>query len=105
MKGALRDFEAFPIEVQREARRSLTVAAEGGKSDKAKPFKGLDGGIFELALRHRGDAFRLIYALRLGVDIWVIHAFQKKSKTGIKTPKAEVDVIRERLKRLRERLP
>lgn len=104
VKGALRDFEAFPIEVQIEVRRALTVAAEGGKADKAKPFKGLDGGVFELALRHQGDAFRVIYAVRLGSDIWVVHAFQKKSKTGIKTPQVEVDLIRERLKRLKERL-
>jgi len=51
---------------------------------------------------HRGDAFRVIYAVKLGDDIWIIHAFQKKSKTGVKTPKAELDVIRERLKRLKE---
>jgi phage-related protein len=78
--------------------------AEGGKSDKAKPFKGVDGGVFEIALRYRGDAFRAIYAVRIGADLWVIHAFQKKSKTGIKTPKAEIDLIRERLKRLKEML-
>ncbi len=104
LKGASRDFEAFPVEVQREVRRALTVAAEGGKSDTAKPFKGVDAGVFELAVRHHGNAFRVIYALRLGSDIWVIHAFQKKSKTGIKTPQVEVDLIRERLKRLKERL-
>jgi phage-related protein len=56
----------------------------------------------ELALRHRGDAFRVIYALRIGVDIWVIHAFQKKSRSGIATPKQEMDLVRERLRRLKE---
>ncbi len=80
------------------------MAAEGGKSDSAKPFKGVEGGVFEIALRHRGDAFRAIYAVRIDVDLWVIHAFQKKSKTGIKTPQAEIDVIRDRLKRLKEAL-
>lgn len=104
LKAALRDFEAFPAKVQLEVRRALTVAAEGGKSDQAKPFKGVDGGVFEIALRHHGDAFRAIYAVQIGTDLWVIHAFQKKSKTGIKTPKAEVDLIRERLKRLKELL-
>jgi phage-related protein len=68
LKAALRDFEAFPAAVQLEVRRALTVAAEGGKSDKAKPFKGVDGGVFEIALRHRGDAFRAIYAVRIGAD-------------------------------------
>ena len=55
-------------------------------------------------LRHRGDAFRVVYAVQLGEDLWVVHAFQKKSKSGIKTPQAEVDLIRERLKRLKETL-
>jgi len=60
--------------------------------------------VFEIALKHRGDAFRTLYAVKIGVDIWVIHAFQKKSKSGIKTPQMEVDIIRERLKRLKEAL-
>lgn len=90
--------------MQGEILSALTIAAEGSKSDKAKPFKGVDGGVFEIALRHRGDAFRVVYAVKIAADIWVIHAFQKKSKTGIKTPQMEVDLIRERLKRLREAL-
>ena len=60
--------------------------------------------MFEIAARHRGDAFRAIYVVKIDVDVWVIHAFQKKSKSGIKTPLAEVDLIRERLKRLMEAL-
>jgi len=60
--------------------------------------------VFEIALRHRGDAFRAVYAVQIGVDLWVIHAFQKKSKTGIKTPQMEIDLIKERLKRLKEAL-
>ena len=58
----------------------------------------------ELALKHRGDAFRVIYALQIDDDIWVLHAFQKKSKSGIKTPQMEVDLIKQRLKQLRELL-
>lgn len=80
------------------------MAARGGKADAAKPFKGMGSGVFEIALRHRGDAFRVVYAVQLGEDLWVVHAFQKKSKSGIKTPQAEVDLIRERLKRLKETL-
>ena len=102
MKAARRDFEEFPEDVQSDMLDALTIAAEGGKSGKAKPFKGVDGGVFEIALRYRGDAFRTLYAVRIGADIWVIHAFQKKSKSGIKTPQAEVDLIRERFKRLKE---
>ncbi len=83
---------------------ALTIAAEGGKSDKAKPFKGVDGGVFEIALKHRGDAFRTLYAIKIDADIWVIHVFQKKSKSGIKTPQMEVDLINEQLRRLKEAL-
>src|SRR2546426_3124485 len=100
LKGARRDFEDFPEEVQYDALSALTIAAEGGKADTAKPFKGVDGGVFEIALRHHGNAYRVIYAMQLGADLWVVHAFQKKSKSGIKTPQVEVNLIRERLKRL-----
>ena len=65
---------------------------------------GGDSGVMELALRHRGDAFRVVYALQIDNDIWVVHAFQKKSKSGIKTPKQDIDLIHERLKRLKEML-
>jgi len=104
IKAARRDFEEFPEDVQDDMMSALTIAAEGSKSDKAKPFKGVEGGVFEIAIRHRGDAYRVIYAIKIGADIWVIHAFQKKSKAGIKTPQVEIDLIYERLKRLREAL-
>lgn len=83
---------------------ALTIAAEGGKADIAKPMHGLGSGVFELALPFRGDAFRMIYAVQLAEEIWVIHAFQKKSTQGIKTPKREIDLIKDRLKRLKEML-
>jgi len=83
---------------------ALTIAAEGGKADIAKPMKGMGSGVFEIALRFRGNAFRVMYAVQIDSDLWVVHAFQKKSKIGIKTPKQEVDVIKERLKRLKELL-
>lgn len=71
LKGARNDFESFPADVQIRVRRALTVAAEGGKSDKAKPFKGVDGGVFEIALQHQGNAFRVVYTVQLDVDLWV----------------------------------
>jgi phage-related protein len=104
LKAARRDFEDFPDEVQKDAAQALSIAARGGKADTAKPFKGVDGGAFEIALRHRGDAFRVVYAVQIGAALWVIHAFKKKSKTGIKTPQMDVELIRERLKRLKEAL-
>lgn len=104
IKAARKDFEKFPDDVQDDALSSLTIVAEGGKSDNAKLLKGVEGGVLEIVLKHRGDAYRVVYAVKIGKDIWVIHAFQKKSKTGIKTPQMEVDLIRERLKRLKEAL-
>ena len=104
IKAARRDFEKFPKGAQLEIRRALTVVAEGEKPDIAKPLTGLGSGIFEIALKFRSDAFRAVYALQIDADIWVIHAFQKKSKTGIKTPKLEIDLVRQRLKRLKEML-
>jgi phage-related protein len=98
IQAARRAFEEFPESVQGDIFDALTVAAEGGKSDKAKPFRGIEGGVFEIALRYRGDAFRAIYAIKIDAAIWVIHAFQKKSKSGIKTPNVEIDRIHQRLK-------
>lgn len=104
LKGARRDFEDFPAEAQLICQRALTIVAEGRTPDLAKPLKGFGSGVFELALRYRGDAFRVVYAVQLGADVWVIHAFQKKSKTGIKTPKHELDLIDARLRRVKEML-
>jgi phage-related protein len=104
VKSARREFEAFPAEAQLAVLRALAIAAEGGKADIAKPFKGIDHGVFEIALKHRGDAYRAIYAVQIGDDLWVIDAFQKKSKSGIGTPQKDVDRIRQRVKRLKEAL-
>ena len=104
IKAARKDFEEFPRGAQDEVLRALTIVAEGGHPDMAKPLKGLDSGILELALRFRGDAYCVVYAVQLGDDVWIIHAFQKKSKTGIKTPGQDIDLVRERLKRLKEML-
>lgn len=104
LRGALKDFEGFPAEVQSDAARALSFAARGGKADTAKPFKGVGSGVFEIALRHKGNAYRVIYDVQIGEALWVIHAFQKKSKSGIKTPQLEIDLIRKRLQLLREAL-
>lgn len=104
LSAALKDFKSFPDEAQRMGRSALTVAAEGGMADIAKPLRGLGSGVFEIALRFHGDAYRTVYAVHLGEAIWVIHAFQKKSTQGIKTPKHEIDLVKARLKRLKEAL-
>jgi phage-related protein len=96
--------QPFPRARRQICLAALTIAAEGGKADIAKPMKGPGSGVFEIALAYRGNAFRVVYAVQLGSDLWVVHAFQKKSTHGIKTPKHETDLIDERLKRLKEAL-
>jgi phage-related protein len=104
IKAALKDFERFPLEAQSVCLAALTIAAEGGKADIAKPFKGLGSGILEIALPWHGNAFRVVYAVQIRDEIWVLHAFQKKSTQGIKTPQHEIELIENRLKKLKEHL-
>lgn len=77
MKAARKAFEAFPAGAQVKVVRALTIAAEGRKADVAKPVKGVGPGVCEIALRFRTDAYRVVYAVQLGQEIWVIHAFQR----------------------------
>ncbi|MBI4555999.1 MAG: type II toxin-antitoxin system RelE/ParE family toxin [Candidatus Hydrogenedentes bacterium] len=102
LKATLDEFKTFPEGARARCLAALTIAAEGGKADIAKPMHGIGSGVFEIALRLRGDAFRVIYAVQVGEDVWVVHAFQKKATQGIKTPKHEVDLVVGRLKRLKE---
>ena len=104
IRAALKEFEKFPEEAKSICLAALTIAAEGGKADIAKPMHGLGSGVFEIALPFRSDALRVVYGLQLAEEIWVVHAFQKKSTQGIKTPKREIDLIKDRLKRLKETL-
>lgn len=104
IKAALKEFETFPEGAKSICLAALTIAAEGGKSDVAKPMHGLGSGVFEIALPFQSDAFRVVYAVQLADEIWVVHAFQKKSTQGIKTPQREIDLIKDRLKRLKEML-
>lgn len=104
IKAARKAVDAFPQAVQEEIADALTIIAEGGMPDHAKPLAGLGSGVLELAMKHRGDAWRVIYALQIGPAVWIVHAFQKKSKSGIATPQHEIDLVRDRLKRLRQEL-
>jgi phage-related protein len=104
IKAALSEFEKFPERAQSIVLNALTIAAEGGKADIAKPMHAMGSGVFEIVLPFRGDAYHVVYAVQLAEEIWIIHAFQKKSPRGIKTPKREIDLIRDRLNRLKEML-
>jgi phage-related protein len=102
IRAALKGFETFPEAARSICLVALTIAAEGGKADIAKPMHGVGSGVFEIALPFRGDAYRVVYAVQLADELWVVHAFQKKSTQGVKTPQREIDVIKDRLKRLKE---
>jgi phage-related protein len=103
IRAALKEFENFPEQARTVCLTALTIAAEGSKADIAKLMNGPVAGIFEIALAFKGDAFRVLYAVQLlAEEIWVVHAFQKKSTQGIKTPKREIDLTNDRLKRLKE---
>jgi phage-related protein len=104
LKVALKEFETFPEGARLICLAALTIAGEGGKADIAKPMRGMGSGVFEIALPFKGDAFRVVYALQLAKEVWVVHAFQKKSTQGVKTPQREVELIKDRLRRLKEML-
>jgi phage-related protein len=89
---------AFPQPVRHHLGFALYQAQMGGKHIDAKPLKGFGTGVLEIASDHRGDTYRAIYTVRLAKAVYV-HAFQKKSKRGIATPKAELDLIRARMQR------
>src|SRR5580692_11230883 len=92
-KKKLRD---FPEGAQKLLGDELQLIQFGGMPKDAKPFKGVGSGVLELALRYVTDAYRVVVAVQLGKRIYVLHAFQKKSKTGIATPQRDVDLIKKR---------
>ena len=92
-KKNLRD---FPDGAQKLLGDELQLIQFGGMPKDAKPFKGVGGGVLEIALRYASDAYRVVLAVQIGRRIYVLHAFQKKSKKGIETPKRDVDLIKKR---------
>lgn len=98
MGNALGVLKTFPSAVQDEVGYALYLAQRGEKHISAKPMKGVGPGVLEIVSDHRGDTFRAVYTVRLGDRVYVLHAFQKKSRRGIETPQAEIDLIRRRLK-------
>jgi phage-related protein len=93
-----RDLRAFPREVRRDMGRALYAAQEGETDPATKPMRGFGGGsIVEIIAHHRGDTWRTVYTVRFAEAIYVLHAFQKKSKRGIATTKRDIELIRQRL--------
>jgi phage-related protein len=96
--SSLGDLLAFPEAVKGEIGAALSVAQFGGKHPRAKPWKGAGPGVLEIVEDHRGDAYRAIYTVRFANAVYALHAFQKKSPSGIKTPRKDVELVGQRLK-------
>jgi phage-related protein len=97
--STLDDLRKFPDEVRREMGYALDFAQQGGKHPNAKPLRGFGGaGILEIVDDYDGDTYRAIYTVRFSGVVYALHAFQKKSKSGIATPKHEMDLVRRRLR-------
>ncbi len=94
-----KDFTAFPDDVKSQMGYGLFQAQQGFRHRKAKPLAGFGGaGVVEIVGDYRGDAFRTVYTVRFAATVYVLHAFQKKSKTGIATPQSHINLIRQRLR-------
>ena len=93
-----KNIRAFPKKVQQELGGSIFIAQCGGMPDNAKPLKGLGSGVLELVERYDSDTFRVVYAVQFQNAVYILHAFQKKSKTGIKTSQQDINLIKQRLK-------
>ena len=92
------DLKKFPATVQDQVGFALYQAQVGLKHRTAKPLKGLGASVLEVISRQDGDTYRTVYTVRFKAAIYVLHAFQKKAKRGIATPKQDIDLVKHRLK-------
>lgn len=97
-----RDLLAMPDSVVRHMGGALSVAQYGGKHPDAKPWRGLGPGVFEVVSDFASDTFRAAYVVRFRQAVYVLHCFQKKSPSGIRTAKSDIDLIEARLQRAKE---
>lgn len=94
-----KDFMAFPDDVKSEMGYALFQAQAGGRHRKAKPLRAAgDAALVEIVEDHRGDTYRTVYTVRFSTAVYVLHAFQKKSKSGISTPRPDLKLIEQRLR-------
>lgn len=101
VEAARRDFDDFPEGARRICIHALTILADGGVPAIVKPLKGLGSGVMQIGIRYGGDAFRVVVDVKAASDLWVLHAFQKKSHKGVATPAHEIDLMRRRLRQVR----
>ena len=93
-----KDFKEFPVPAQKDMGVALFVVQLGQTPESSKPWRGQGSGVYELVEDYRGDTFRAVYTVRVGDAVHVLHAFQKKSKSGIATPQPDVELVEKRLK-------
>jgi phage-related protein len=98
MGDSCKNIRSFPQEVRVSVGYALQLVQAGETPLEAKPFKGVGSGVYEIVKRYDTDTYRAVYAVKIGKTIYVLHAFQKKSKKGIETPQADVDLIKQRYK-------
>jgi phage-related protein len=96
--SAKSDFLGFPAAVKDDMGNALGIAQFGGTAPAAKPWKGQGSGVLEIVESHDGNAYRAVYTVRFERAVYVLHAFQKKSPSGIRTAKKDVDLVAKRLK-------
>ena len=97
-----RNIQDFPHGARKLLGDELQLIQFGGMPKDAKPFKSVGSGVVEIAVRYASNAYRVVLALQIGDRIYVLHAFQKKSKRGIATPKRDVELIKKRYIEARE---
>lgn len=100
--NAKKNLREFPEGARKLIGDELQLLQFGGMPKDAKPFKGIGSGVLEIAVRYDKDAYRTVVAVQLGKKLYVLHAFQKKSKRGIETPKRDVELIKQRYKEAKE---
>ena len=98
MGDSRKNIRLFPDDVQTSVGYALQLVQAGETPSDAKPFKGISGGVYEISKRYDSDTYRAVYAVKIGEKVYVLHAFQKKSKQGIKTPQSDIDLIKQRYK-------
>jgi phage-related protein len=90
--SAKKDLLAFPEDVVDDFGYALGVVQQGGTPPSAKPWKGEGAGVFELVEDHRGDTWRVVYTVRFEKAVYVLHSFQKKSPSGVRTARTDVEL-------------
>lgn len=98
MGNSRKNIREFPEQARASVGYALQLVQAGETPVDAKIFKGVGSGVYEIVKRYDTDTYRVVYAVKIGENVYVLHAFQKKSKQGIKTPQADIDLVKQRYK-------